>query len=69
MPMMMPNSFQTSSSGSVITPAPCRLWLINPWRRSRVTQAKARTSTEIHSGTSTQSSHQRRARSLARVIV
>ena len=57
--MTMPNSFHTSASGASITPALISPWFTSPCRRSSVTQAKARTSTLIQSGTSTASSHQR----------
>ena len=66
---MMPNSFQTSCSGSLMTPASISALFTSPCRRSSVTQAKARTSTLIQSGTSTVRIHHRRVASLASAIL
>jgi hypothetical protein len=55
MPMVTPISFHISASGSSTTPMPISALFTRPWRRSSVTQAKARTSTDIQSGNSTPS--------------
>ena len=53
MPTSTPNSLRTSGSGSVIRPSPASAPFTSPSLRSRVSQAKARTSTDTQNGTST----------------
>ena len=58
-PTVTPNSFHISGSGASVIPAACNQVFTTPSRRSSVTQANARASTDTHNGSSTPASSNR----------